>query len=570
MGYQPQQTELDPEEEHHLSQEADSSGAAPSSGPVGTGSALVGRTLQGRYRFDALGGEGSFARVFRVHDLYRRVDLAAKVLRSDIAQEPAFLERFRREAQVLSRLQHPNIVRYYDTIELENVVFIMHDFIEGQTLQNVLRKRTQPITPFESLDYLTPLAAALHYAHQEGIIHRDLKPANILIDQSGNLFVTDFGIARILTDTSTLTMDMSVGTPHYMSPEQILAGEVTAATDIYALGVMLYQMYTGRLPFTGDSAAAQGNTTAVRIAFEHLHVRPAPLTEINPRVSLAVESVVMRCLEKDPEQRFESVSALYDALTDAIGMPSVALDARQIPQPKSEAVEPPPSIVPPQMPDQRSYNGIPLATDFDVADVPEGIPALDWEDKPKRGQKAKREYKSEWKVYRDAAHEARRDAREMRREMREQRWADSEKAREKESEMEEKDREKGTEKESEKEPEKGGFSAELAPSDRLSQFTMGGIVLWSGVVLMLNTMAATSGMFDKPWAWIMGGAGALLLVEVAARLTLPEFRARPGARLVTGLVLLAVGLGVGISIGTLWPLILIAVGLGLLLNHLSE
>ena len=335
MGYQP---DLEPEEfeeneaAENGAESADEMNELPLAaqlGPApGTSGVLIGQTLEGRYQFDELLGEGSFARVFKVYDLHRQVYLAAKVLRSDIAQEPAFLERFKREASVLERLQHPNIVRYYDTVESGDHVFILTDYIAGRTLQSELRG--EPINPLDSLKYLRPLAAALHFAHREGVVHRDLKPANILLDENDNVYVTDFGIARIISDTSTLTVDTTVGTPHFMSPEQIMVGEITQATDVYALGILLYQMYTRVLPFTGQSPQASGTTSTMRIVYEHLHVRPTPPSELNPRISRAIDGVILRCLEKDPAQRYATVSDVYVALSDAIGTPSVALDADEV------------------------------------------------------------------------------------------------------------------------------------------------------------------------------------------------------------------------------------------------
>jgi serine/threonine protein kinase len=519
MGHEPRQQpdrEPDYEPEDMSRDEAKEEGALPASG-----SGLIGRTLGNRYRFEALVGEGTFARVFRVYDLDRRVYLAAKVLRSDIAQEPAFLKRFQREAAVLSRLQHPHIVRYYDVMEVEGFVFILTDYIAGQTLQNKLRELGGSISPVESLQYLEPLAAALHYAHKQNVIHRDLKPANILLDSNENVYVTDFGIARILSDTSTLTIDTTVGTPHYMSPEQILIGEITPATDIYALGVMLYQMYTGQLPFMGDSPAASGTTTAMRIVYEHLHVPPVPPRSLNPDLSKAVEDVILRCLEKDPAQRFASVSALYDALSAAIGTPSVSLDAAAV----AEAVRTAPEA-------ERVPTGVGGASQI--------VPDYDDLDrKPKRKPK--------------------REAREFQ----------TEKEREKQQESEEKNEEKQNEKGWDLNLEKRGMMADVGPSDRLSQFTWGGIILWAGIVLMLKSVDATSSLFGDPWPWIAGGAGALFLAEVAVRLVLPEFRARPGMRLVLGVALLMFGLGIGFSLATLWPLILIAIGISILINHLT-
>ncbi|HEX3049523.1 MAG TPA: serine/threonine-protein kinase, partial [Aggregatilineaceae bacterium] len=287
---------------------------------------LLGQTLGGRYRFEELLGEGTFAYVFRVYDVQRRVVLAAKVLRRDIAQEPAFLERFKREAAVLSRLQHPHIVRYYDTVELEDVTFILMDYIQGRTLLDILGSAPEPLKPAASLVYLTPLVAALHFAHSEGVIHRDLKPANILISENGTLYVTDFGIARILSDASTLTIGGMVGTPLYMAPEQITGQPVTPATDIYALGVLVYQMVTGELPFRGVSSDAVGSTASERIAYEQVNSQPPRPTRINPSLNPAVEDVILRCLKKEPTRRYPSASDFYDAIAEAIGAPPITLD----------------------------------------------------------------------------------------------------------------------------------------------------------------------------------------------------------------------------------------------------
>jgi serine/threonine protein kinase len=544
MAHKPsRQPEMEPEHEPESSSQPEDrqAGAVPVSGPVspGTSADLIGKTLEGRYRFEGLVGEGTFARVFRVYDLNRRVYLAAKVLRSDIAHEPAFLERFKREAVVLQRLQHPNIVRYYDIVESGDTVFILTDYIAGQTLQAILRRRDTPMTPAESLACLTPLAAALYYAHQEGVVHRDLKPSNILIDDKGTLYVMDFGIAKILSDTSTLTVDTTVGTPHFMSPEQILAGKVTPATDIYALGVLLYQMYTGKLPFTGDSEEAIGATTAVRIVYEHLHVKPVPPTQLNPALSTAVEAVVMRCLEKDPSQRFQSVADVYDALTEAAGAPSASLE-RPIPVRGAADVPPEAERVP------TGVGGISRV-------VPEEEYApdeeADYESLPEWGRKRKRDA-------RRAAREARRKAK---RELRRSRGEMTEKDREKQKESDEKNDEKEREKGWETNIEKGEFWGDIGPSDRLSQLVWGGIVLWAGIVFLLD--------LSKPLPWILGGAGALLLAEVAARTAIPEYRARPGARLVIGVALLMVGLGFGFGLTTFWPLIIIAVGISLLFNQ---
>lgn len=286
---------------------------------------LIGRTLANHYRFDKRLGEGTFAQVYRVHDMRRNVDLAAKVLRPDIAHEPQFIERFRREGAVLARLQHPHIVRYYDLVDWENYTFILIDYVPGETLQRTLYKLGRPLKAREVLEFLKPLTAALHYAHSEGVIHRDLKPANILLHENGNLLVTDFGIARLLDDVGMVTTTGAavMGTPLYMAPEQIMSGDVNPTTDVYSLGVILYQMLSGSVPFSGKSAQAQGNMASERIIYEHLYIAPAPLHTQIETISESVEEVVLRCLAKEPSRRFVSVRTVYEYLAEAIGQASI-------------------------------------------------------------------------------------------------------------------------------------------------------------------------------------------------------------------------------------------------------
>ena len=274
---------------------------------------LVGKILKNRYRVDESLGRGGMAEVYRVWDLQRDVPLAMKVLREDLAHDVVFLKRFEREAKTLSKLQHPNIVRFYGLEQDDMLVFMLMDYIEGESLrEEIFRSRGKGMSLERILEIMHPVCSALNYAHQSGIVHCDLKPGNILIDKSGKVFISDFGIARHI-DASTSTM-IGIGTPAYMAPELIKGQDPTPQTDIYALGIVLYEMLTGgERPFTGERATITG-TTAEKVRWEHLKMEPAPISKFNPDVNHNFQIVIECCLQKKSEKRFQNTQELMNTL----------------------------------------------------------------------------------------------------------------------------------------------------------------------------------------------------------------------------------------------------------------
>jgi serine/threonine-protein kinase len=204
---------------------------------------LIGKIINKRYRVEESLGRGGMAEVYRVFDQERGVTLAMKVLREDLAEDRVFLRRFQREAQNLAKLQHPNIVRFYGLEQEGALAFILMDYIEGLTLRRVIFDAGGPLPMQRVLAILQPVCSALNYAHRQGIVHCDLKSSNIMLDKSGRVYLTDFGIAR-MTDMATSTL-VGTGTPAYMAPELILGKDPTAQSDIYALGVVLFEMLSG-------------------------------------------------------------------------------------------------------------------------------------------------------------------------------------------------------------------------------------------------------------------------------------------------------------------------------------
>ena len=298
---------------------------------------LIGKTLLNQYRMDAFVASGGMGAVYRVWDLKRNVPLAMKVLHAELAEDPSVFKRFQREARALQKLAHPNIVPFYGLFQTQNIAFLLERFVDGPTLKDILRQRHgKPLPIEETLVYLKALSAAIGYAHANGVVHCDIKPGNVMIDAGGNVYLTDFGIARH-TESTTTTVG-TAGTPAYMAPEQIRGEPVTPATDVYALGVMLYEVLTGQRPFRGDEGGPEsaGSTAAERIRYANLNLVPPDPRSLNPAISPQLADAVRRALVKQPAGRFQTTQELLDAVCEAVGVP-----VEQV----KEWVTPPPPVV---------------------------------------------------------------------------------------------------------------------------------------------------------------------------------------------------------------------------------
>lgn len=265
-----------------------------------------GTTIQGRYRIDRLVGEGGMATVFVGRDLLLNRDVAVKVLRPQYAADPQFRLRFRREAQAAAGFSHPNIVDIYDVGETAGAPWFVMAYVPGQTLKEVIAAEA-PFHPDDVAGLLQQLCSALDYAHERGYVHRDVKPQNILVDPDGHAIVADFGIAKGLADADLTHTGAGLGTVHYLSPEQAAGQAATPASDVYATGVVAFEMLTGRLPFEAG--------TPVGVAMRHLHEPPPAPSDLLPSIPPAVDAVVLRALDKDPTRRFPSAGAFARAMT---------------------------------------------------------------------------------------------------------------------------------------------------------------------------------------------------------------------------------------------------------------
>ncbi len=264
-----------------------------------------GQTL-GAYKIIEKIGAGGMATVYKAYQPSMERYVAIKVLPRDLAEDQEFVLRFKREARIIAKLEHPHILPVFDYGEENGIAYFVMRYLPSGTLRDKLQ--TSSLT-LDDIDHIvTQLADALGYAHKQGVIHRDLKPANILIDEKNNLFLTDFGIAKLIENTASnrLTEKNSIlGTPSYSSPEQVAALEVDQRSDIYSLGIILYEMITGRLPFDAD--------TAIAIALQHIQATVTPPSKIAPNVPPAVEQIILKTLHKSPEGRFASTDEFIAA-----------------------------------------------------------------------------------------------------------------------------------------------------------------------------------------------------------------------------------------------------------------
>jgi len=264
----------------------------------------AGLQINDRYRLVSRLGSGGMADVWLAEDTMLDRRVALKFLHQGFAQDVQFVERFRREASAAGGLQHQNVVGVYDRGEWEGTHFIAMEYVEGASLKDLI---TQGLSVGEAVEITRQILAGARFAHERGIVHRDLKPGNVMVDGEGRARVTDFGIAR--AGASEITQTGSVlGTAHYLSPEQAQGLDVQASSDLYSIGVILYESLTGRVPFDGESA--------VTIALKQVSEQPRPPSELNPAVSRALDAVALRALAKDPANRFAN-AAEFSAALDA-------------------------------------------------------------------------------------------------------------------------------------------------------------------------------------------------------------------------------------------------------------
>ena len=262
---------------------------------------LIGKRISGRYKIIEMIGGGGMSNVYLAHDMILDRDVAIKVLRYDFSNEEDLHRRFQREALSATSLTHPNIVNIFDVGEDGDIHYLVMEYVEGMTLKQYIVD-SAPLPPVEAVEIMKQLTSAIANAHHNQIIHRDIKPQNILMDDQLHVKITDFGIAMALSATSFTQTNSVLGTVHYLSPEQARGGTATKKSDIYALGIVLFELLTGKLPFSGESA--------VSIALKHLQTETPSVRTLRPEIPQSLENVVMKATAKDPMHRYRSVEEM--------------------------------------------------------------------------------------------------------------------------------------------------------------------------------------------------------------------------------------------------------------------
>src|SRR5437660_3604923 len=264
----------------------------------------AGTVIDGRYRVLSRVGSGGMADVYLAEDELLGRQVAVKLLHHHFAEDQEFVERFRREASSAAALSHPNIVAIFDRGEWQETYYIAMEYVAGRSLKKIVREHGA-LEPAAAIDLVIQILRAARFAHGRGVIHRDLKPHNVILDEEGRARVTDFGIARASASDMTLTGSI-MGTAQYLSPEQAQGQPVSGASDLYSVGVILYELLTGVVPFEGE--------TAVAIAFKQVSAEPRPPSELNPLLPASLDLVVLRALAKDSSQRYADADEFITAL----------------------------------------------------------------------------------------------------------------------------------------------------------------------------------------------------------------------------------------------------------------
>lgn len=270
---------------------------------------MNGQVLGGRYEILERVGGGGMALVYKGHDLLLHRNVAVKILRQQYVHDEEFIRRFRREAQSAASLSHPNVVSMYDVGQEDETHYIVMEYVEGMTLNDLIKEKA-PLQVEDALHVATQICDALEHAHNNQIIHRDIKPHNILIGKNGRIKVTDFGIARATTSSTITQTGSVVGSVHYFSPEHAKGVSTGAKSDLYSLGIVLYQMLTGKLPFLGESP--------ISVALKHLQEDVEEPRRVNPLIPQSVENIILKAMRKNPDERYQSASEMLRDLDTAL------------------------------------------------------------------------------------------------------------------------------------------------------------------------------------------------------------------------------------------------------------
>lgn len=276
---------------------------------------LIGKRLDGRYLIGTLVGVGGMANVYRGKDMKTGEAIAVKVLKEEFLDNEELVRRFKNESKAISILDHPNIVKVSDVSVTDKLQYIVMEYVDGITLKEYLKQRGGALTWKETVHFATQILSALQHAHSKGIIHRDVKPQNIMLLADGSIKMMDFGIARFSRAQSQTVSDKAIGSVHYISPEQAKGDKTDARTDIYSVGVMLYEMLSGRLPFDGDGA--------VSIAIMQIADKAKPLNQVAPGVPLGLCQITEKAMEKDPAKRYQSAQEMLMAIEEFKRNPSI-------------------------------------------------------------------------------------------------------------------------------------------------------------------------------------------------------------------------------------------------------